>query len=374
MDNEGAFWHHFANMQDPRMDRTKRHKLVDILFIAVAAVIAGADTFVEVQEYGKVKHQWLKGFLELPHGIASHDTFGRVFSAIDPQQFKECFLKWIRTIAKAIGGEVIALDGKTARHSFDRTNGKSAIHVVSAWSSENRIILGQVKVDEKSNEITAIPELLSVLEIQNCVITIDAMGCQRAIAEMIQAKGADYVLALKGNQGTLREDVELFFEDAEEHDFRDTDHDYYRTFDKDHGRIERREYWSVSDLDWLEQRQQWTGLRTIGMVRSHRIVDGEKTVETRHFISSLGCNAEQFGHAVRQHWGIENSLHWVLDIAFREDESRIRKGHAAENFGMLRHIALNLLKNDKLSKIGTSAKRKKAGWDNDYLLQILCGV
>ncbi len=373
MDKEGAFWHHFADMQDPRVDRTKRHKLVDILFIAVAAVTAGADTFVEIEEYGKIKYEWLKGFLELPNGIASHDTFGRVFSLIDPGQFKECFLTWIRTIAKAICGEVIALDGKTARRSFDRTNGKSAIHVVSAWASENRIVLGQVKVDEKSNEITAIPELLSVLDIQNCIITIDAMGCQRAIAQRIQAKGADYVLALKGNQGTLQEDVKLFFEDAEKHDFKDTDYDYYRTFDKDHGRIETREYWTVSDLNWLEQRQQWAGLSTIGMVRSQRIVDGEKTVETRHFISSLGCNAEQFSHAVRQHWGIENSLHWVLDIAFREDESRIRKGHAAENFGMLRHIALNLLKND-LSKIGTSAKRKKAGWDNDYLLKILGGI
>ena len=374
MDNKGAFWHHFTDVQDPRMDRSKRHKLVDILFIAVAAVIAGADSFVEIEIYGERKHDWLREFLELPNGIASHDTFGRVFAAIDGSQLKECFLRWIATIAKTIGGEVIAVDGKSARRSFDKANGKSAIHVVSAWASENRIVLGQVKVDEKSNEITAIPELLSMLEIQNCIITIDAMGCQRAIAEMIQGKGADYVLALKGNQGTLREDVELFFEDAEEHDFKGSEYEYHKTFDKDHGRIETREYWIVSELDWLEQKKRWAGLRTIGMVRSHRTVDGKTTVETRHFISSLGLNAEQFGRAVRQHWGIENSLHWVLDIAFREDECRIRKGYAAENFGMLRHIALNLLKNDKLSKGGISAKRKKAGWDNDYLLQILGGI
>jgi len=374
MDDKGAFWHHFAEVQDPRMDRTRRHKLVDILFIAVAAVIAGADGFVEIEVYGERKHEWLKRFLELPNGIPSHDTFGRVFAAIDGQQLKECFLQWIGTIAKTVGGEVIAVDGKTARRSFDRTNGTSAIHVVSAWASENRIVLGQVKVDGKSNEITAIPQLLSVLEIQNCIITIDAMGCQRAIAEVIRGKGADYVLALKGNQSTLQEDVELFFEDAEEHDFRDTEYDYHKTVDTDHGRIETREYWTASELEWLGQKKRWAGLQTIGMVRSHRTVDGETTVETRHFISSLGLNAEQFGRAVRRHWGIENSLHWVLDIAFREDECRIRAGNAAENFGMLRHIALNLLKNDKLSKIGISAKRKKAGWDNDYLLEILEGV
>ena len=245
---------------------------------------------------------------------------------------------------------------------------------VSAWASENRIVLGQVKVDEKSNEITAIPQLLSVLEIRNCIVTIDAMGCQRAIAEVIRGKGADYVLALKGNQSTLQEDVVVFFEDAEEHDFKDTEYDYHKRFDTDHGRIETREYWVISRLEWLGQKKRWAGLSTIGMVRSHRTVDGQTTVETRHFISSLGLNAEQFGRAVRQHWGIENSLHWVLDIAFREDECRIRKGNAAENFAMLRHIALNLLKNDKLTKAGISAKRKKAGWDNDYLLEILGGI
>jgi len=321
MDNKGAFWHHFTDVQDPRMDRSKRHKLVDILFIAVAAVIAGADSFVEIEIYGERKHDWLREFLELPNGIASHDTFGRVFAAIDGSQLKECFLRWIATIAKTIGGEVIAVDGKSARRSFDKANGKSAIHVVSAWASENRIVLGQVKVDEKSNEITAIPELLSMLEIQNCIITIDAMGCQRAIAEVIQGKGADYVLALKGNQGTLREDVELFFEDAEEHDFKGSEYEYHKTFDKDHGRIETREYWIVSELDWLEQKKRWAGLRTIGMVRSHRTVDGKTTVETRHFISSLGLNAEQFGRAVRQHWGIESApqahskeVHYGLNI------------------------------------------------------------
>ncbi len=373
MDSTGAFWHHFGDVKDPRVDRTKRHKLVDILFIATAAVVAGADSFVEIEMHGQRKCKWLQGFLELPNGIPSHDTFGRVFAAIEGQQLKECFLRWIRTIAQAIGGEVVAVDGKTVRRSFDRTDEKSAIHVVSAWASENRIVLGQVKVDEKSNEITAIPELLSVLEIRNCIITIDAMGCQRAIAKVIQDKGADYVLALKGNQSTLRDDVELFFQDAEEHVFKGTEYDYHTTLDKDHGRIEKREYWTVADLEWLEQKRRWAGLRTIGMARSHRTVDGQTTVETRHFISSLEMNSQRFGRAVREHWGIENSLHWVLDIAFREDECRIRKGNAAENFGMLRHIALNLLKNDKVTKAGIAAKRKKAGWDNDYLLEVLSG-
>ncbi len=373
MDKSDAFWHQFEKIEDPRVDRTKKHNLVDILFIASAAVISGADSFLEIEVYGQRKAKWLKRFLDLPNGIPSHDTFGRVFALIKSEQLQQCFLEWVKSIAKSIGGEVISIDGKTVRRSFDKVSEKSAIHMVSAWANENRIVLGQVKVDEKSNEITAIPKLLKVLDIQNCIITIDAMGCQRSIAKEIKAKGGDYVLSLKGNQGKLKNNVEQFFQYADACSFKDIKHDYHKTFDKDHGRIETREYWCVSDLEWLETRQKWEGLRTIGMVRDHRTIGNNTTVEDRYFISSLEMNAELMGNAIRRHWGIENSLHWVLDIAFREDESRIRKGNAAENFGILRHLALNLLKKDKVTKAGIAAKRKKAGWDDDYLLDVLNG-
>ena len=373
MDKSDAFWHQFEKIEDPRVDRTKKHNLVDILFIASAAVISGADSFLEIEVYGQRKAKWLKRFLDLPNGIPSHDTFGRVFALIKSEQLQQCFLEWVKSIAKSIGGEVISIDGKTVRRSFDKVSEKSAIHMVSAWANENRIVLGQVKVDEKSNEITAIPKLLKVLDIQNCIITIDAMGCQRSIAKEIKAKGGDYVLSLKGNQGKLKNNVEQFFQYADACSFKDIEHDYHKTLDKDHGRIETREYWCVSDLEWLETRQKWEGLRTIGMVRAHRTIGDKTTVEDRYFISSLEMNAELMGNAIRRHWGIENSLHWVLDIAFREDESRIRKGNAAVNFGILRHLALNLLKKDKVTKAGIAAKRKKAGWDSNYLLDVLNG-
>ena len=373
MVNSDVFWHYFEEIEDPRVDRTKKHKLVDILFIAAAAVISGADSFVEIEMYGQRKYKWLRQFLELPNGIPSHDTFGRIFAAIKAEQLKKCFLEWIKAIVQTSSGEVIAIDGKTVRRSFDKTNEKSAIHVVSAWANENRIVLGQEKVDEKSNEITTIPELLSALEIQNCIITIDAMGCQRSIAKAIRDKGADYVLSLKGNQGTLKEDVEQFFQHAQSYTFDGIDCDYHKTFDKDHGRLEVRECWCVSDLEWLDKKQNWAGLNTIGMVKSHRTINGKTAVEVRYYISSLEMNAKLLGSAVRQHWGIENSLHWILDIAFREDECRIRKGNAAENIGILRHIALNLLKKDKVTKAGIAARRKKAGWDNGYLLEVLSG-
>ena len=373
MVNSDVFWHYFEEVEDPRVDRTKKHKLVDILFIAAAAVISGADSFVEIEMYGQRKYKWLRQFLELPNGIPSHDTFGRIFAAIKAEQLKKCFLEWIKAIVQTSSGEVIAIDGKTVRRSFDKTKEKSAIHVVSAWANENRIVLGQEKVDEKSNEITAIPELLSALEIQNCIITIDAMGCQRSIAKAIRDKGADYVLSLKGNQGALKEDVEQFFQHAQSCTFDGIDFDYHKTFDKDHGRLEVRECWCVSDLEWLDKKQNWAGLNTIGMVKSHRTINGKTAVEVRYYISSLEMNAKLLGSAVRQHWGIENSLHWILDIAFREDECRIRKGNAAENIGILRHIALNLLKKDKVTKAGIAARRKKAGWDNGYLLEVLSG-
>lgn len=369
----GVIVEHFSHMTDPRIDRTKRHLLIDIIVIAICGVISGADTWVDIEEYGKAKYEWFKGFLELPHGIASHDTFGRVFERLDPKEFQECFLHWIQAVAEITGGQVVAIDGKTLRHSFDSASKKGAIHMVSAWATANRLVLGQVKVNEKSNEITAIPQLLKMLELSGCIVTIDAMGCQKNIAKLIVDKGADYVLALKANHGDLYEDVKFFFDDALKNGFGDFDYSFYESTDGDHGRIELRRYWSVSDIDWIYQKKQWKNFTSIGMVESERLVGDAKTVERRYYISSLDTNAKGLSYPVRGHWGIENSLHWVLDVAFREDDSRVRKGYSAENFAILRHIALNLIKQEKTAKVGTKAKRLKAGWDNNYLLKVLFG-
>lgn len=368
-----AIVEHFKNIEDPRIDRGKLHNLMDIIAIAICAVICGADTWEDIELFGEAKHEWLKQFLELPNGIPSHDTFGRVFSIISPVEFQRSFLNWIKAISESIEREVVAIDGKTSRRSYDRGKGKGAIHMVSAWATANRVVLGQVKTEDKSNEITAIPELLDILALKGCIVTIDAMGCQKTISAGIIEKEADYVLALKGNQGTLHEDIKLFFEDAKETGFKGIRHDFHETIDGDHGRIETRRYYTISDIEWLEGKADWKGLKSIGMVESEREIGEKVTKEIRYYISSLPGNAKQFGDAVRRHWGIENSLHWVLDVAFREDECRIRKGYAAENFAVLRHIALNLVRQEKSIKRGVKGKRLKAGWDNDYLGKILSG-
>jgi len=372
---------HFAVLQDPRLDRTKQHALLDIVVIAFCAVLCGAEGWEDMEDFGLAKHEWLQGRLGLglANGIPSDDTFRRLFARLDPQQFGRCFLSFAQSLHAHTKGEVIALDGKTVRHSFDVATGQAAVHLVSAWATEAGLALGQVKVDSKSNEIMAIPALLKLLDISGCVITIDAMGCQRAIAKQIVDKKGDYVFSLKGNQTTLHEDVKLFFEDARAHDFHQKDeerriaHGYYETVEKDHGRIETRRCWMVAGehLDWLWQRAEWAGLSSIGAMESERRVADKVTMETRYFISSLHGSVKRFAHAVRAHWGIENRLHWALDMAFGEDECSIWQDHAPENLATLRKIALNLLRQEKRSKRGLKAKSKMASWDNDYLLRIL---
>lgn len=370
----GSITLHFASITDPRIERSKKHKLIDILTITICGVICGADGWVDIAMFGEAKKEWFEGFLELPNGIPSHDTFGDVFSRIDPEQFRECFIEWVRAVSELTKGQVIAIDGKTLRRSHDRLGSKEAIHMVSAWSSVNGLVLGQVKTDEKSNEITAIPQLLKLLEVSGCIVSIDAMGCQREIARAIVGKGADYVLSLKQNQGNLYEDVKELFDGAFQFGFEDIDYDTYETVEKGHGRIETRRCWAISDpqgLSYIRSLSEWKNLTSVAMVKAERRIGDSVSVEKRYYISSLKGDARQLLWAIRGHWGIENSLHWVLDIAFREDESRVRKDNSPENLAVLRHITLNLLKQEKSLKVGINAKRKRAGWDNDYLLKVL---
>lgn len=364
---------HFADLEDPRDERGKDHQLIDILTIAICAVICGADSWVDIELYGQSKQAWFSTFLNLNNGIPSHDTFARVFARLDPEQMQRCFLSWVTAMSELSAGEVVAIDGKKVRHSYDNAKGKGAIHMVSAWASANRLVLGQRKVAEKSNEITAIPLLLQVLAIEGCIVTIDAMGTQKEIASAIIDQGADYILALKGNQGRLFEDVQWLFEQAQATQFQTVTHDFAQTIDKGHGRIEIRRCWTLSDaeLDYLIQKPQWKGLKTVVMLQSEQRIKGQASLETRYYISSLGSLATKMLAAIRTHWTVENHLHWTLDVAFDEDDSRVRKDYAPQNFSLLRHIALNLLGQDKSTKAGIAAKRKKAGWNDAYLLRIL---
>lgn len=360
----------FASLPDPRMKKKTKHNLFDMITITICAVISGADEWTEVEEYGKAKYDWLKTFLELPNGIPSHDTFGRVFSLISTEELEKCFQKWVQSAVEVLKGS-LHIDGKQVRRSYDKASNKSAIHMVSAWSSSLGLTLGQVKTEEKSNEITAVPELLKMLELKGCIVTLDAMGCQKQIAKQIVKQEGDYVLALKGNQDRLYKEVMDVFQKAIATNFTGLEWDYYETEDTDHGRTEFRRYWTIENPGTLQALQGWTELNSIGMVESERHVGEEVSTEIRFYVSSLNSDAKQLAKAVRRHWGIENSLHWILDVAFREDESRIRIGNAAENFSILRRLALNLIKQEPTRKRGVKGSRRRAGWDNDYLFTIL---
>jgi predicted transposase YbfD/YdcC len=367
---------HFGNITDPRIERTRLHKLIDILVIAICGAICSCDSWEDVEEFGKAKQEWFETFLELPNGIPSHDTFNRVFARIDPIEFRTCFIDWVSVASELIGGQVIAMDGKVLRRSRDRGIGKGAIDMVSAWACANHLVLGQVKVDEKSNEITAIPQLLKALEISGCIITIDAMGCQTEIAKTIVEEQADYVLALKDNQGHLFEDTQKLFEDLESSQYQAYIYDYEKTVNKGHGRIEIRECWTISDpqiLCHLRGFQNWEKLTTVSRIRSQRWIGDEKTCQDRFHIASI-VGAKRVLAVARSHWGIENNLHWTLDMAFDEDHCRVRKDNGPENFAILRHIALNLLKQEKTSKRSINGKRLLAGWKEDYLLKVLSGL
>lgn len=366
---------HFGTIADPRVDRTKLHALIDIIVIAICAVVCGAEDWPDVEAFGNAKETWLKQYLELPNGIPSHDTFGRVFARLDPEQFHTSFLNWVRAVMTVTAGQVVALDGKNLRRSHDRALNKTAIWMVSAWAADNRVVLGQVKVDEKSNEITAIPKLLKVLAVHGCIVTIDALGTQKEIVATIVAQDAEYVLPVKENQGRLYEEIKATFDQALAMDFKQVPHETARTVTKGHGRLEVRQCWLMTRADYLNalgERSAWRNLNAIAMIRSERQVGNEPAVVTRrYYISSLTGDARRVLAAVRSHWGIENELHWSLDVTFHEDLSRIRKGAGPQNFAVLRHIALNLLKQEKSAKIGLKGKRLKAGWDEAYLLKVL---
>lgn len=363
---------HFEELSDPRSPLGIRHSLEAILTIALCGVLCGANTWVEIAEFGRAKGEWFATFLPLPHGIPTHDTFGRVFSVLDPEQFETCFRSWTQDIAHVLGLEVIALDGQTLRRAHDA--GERPLQVVSAWANEARLVLAQRAVRDKSNELTALPEVLHLLALAGCIVTIDAMGTHAPIAQMIVEKGADYVLALKGNQGQMAEDVQALFADAEGIGYASIAHSYDRAVAGDHGRIEIRETWAITDpshLAYVDPEGHWPELKSLVLVRAERRVGGARSVERRYYLSSLDSSAKEIGAAVRAHWGIENSVHWVLDIVFRQDEGRARVRHAARNLTTLHHLALNLLRQETTVRVGLQAKRHKAGWDHAYLLKVL---
>ena len=363
---------HFAKLTDPRR-REVSYPLINVVVIAVCAVICGADDFVAIAKFGRTKRDWLARFLDLRNGIPSHDRFNAILAALKPAEFEKCLLSWITALHEISDGQVIAVDGKTLRRSFDAASGKAAIHMVSAWATANSISLGQVVVDAKSNEITAIPKLLQMLELLGALVTIDAMGCQTEIARQIVAADADYCLAVKGNQPTLHEGIADFFNEHLEDDFAGTPVRHYQTEEKGHGRQEARYYYLCPVPEDLPDRERWAGLKAIGIAISSTQRGEKDCTEVRYYILSRYVAGRRFAEAVRGHWSIENRLHWQLDVTFQEDQCRIRQGHADANFSVLRRAALSLLKNEPTLKVGIKNKRLTAGWDEAYLEKVLFG-
>lgn len=355
--------HHFKILVEPRMERCKLHLLDEIIFLVICAVISGADNFVEIESFGNEKIKWLRTFLKFKNGIPSHDTIGRVFARIDAKEFEKCFIEWVESVIELTKGQVIAIDGKTLRGSASLPNGKKAIHMVSAFASANEVVLGQLACEEKSNEITAIPALLDLIVVNGCIVTIDAMGCQTAIAEKIIEQGADYILAVKDNQKKLHKEVEEMFGLHKGESF--------ETVEKNHGRIETRHCALIKDLKKMKGTGKWKELKSIVKIESKREIAGKVTEETRYYISSLDSVAEKMNTYIRAHWCIETKLHWRLDVSFKEDANRTRTDNSAENLSIVRRIALNLLKSELTLKVGIAAKRKAAGWNNDYLRRVL---
>ena len=368
---------HFKALPDPRVDRTKDHELIDLLVIAICTLLCAGESFNDMEDFGKAKADWFKRFLTLRNGVPSHDTFNRLFAALDPQAFGDCFVRWTQSLRTAVAQEIVALDGKALRRAL--SGDQSIKCVVSAWAESNSLVLGQLKVSDKSNEITALPALLRALELAGCIVTVDAMGTQKKIAQEIIEADADYVLALKGNHETVHEEVKSFLDatltEKQSKPLRPSvaaaQLAVQETVEKDHGRIETRRYYQSDQLDWFADRAQWEGLKSVGMVEAIREIGTERTVERRYYLSSLPLGVATFARAVRGHWAVENKLHWVLDVQMREDQSRARAGYAAENLATLRRLALNLLQREKTKKRGIRGKQLNASWDHAYLLRLL---
>lgn len=363
---------HFADLPDPRIERTRIHDLLDIITIATCAVLCGADSWVEVELFGTSKQAWFASFLALPGGIPSHDTFGRVFARLDPEAFGRCFLAWVRSILPDREQAVIAVDGKALCGAHD--DGSAPRLLVSAWATTARLVLGQVTVADDSNEISAVPVLLDLLDLTDSIVTLDALHCQTQTAQTVLDGGADYLLRLKRNQPDTQAAVATFVAEAERENWRTTPHQFLETVDAEHGRYEVRRYWTTTDpvlLAYLNPDERWPGLASVGVVRRERVTARGTSIDLGYYLSSLEGDVQTFAAAARGHWGIENGQHWILDVAFREDESRVRVDHGAENVAILRRIALNLLRRDTTTKAGTKARRLKAGWDERYLLHLL---